>query len=133
MADWEQAIKRKRLQEEMINNKEVTLCDFINQLYKISEGYDHYRVTKIINRKDLKDEKFLKWETSSHDSDEALCPLDCYNCHIPDPDDEENYECNKIELNYYVSQWTTNMDGDSYQGNLVYPLKDHYVFVDYNC
>ena len=115
----------------MIDNKEFTLCDFMNNIGKIETLFDSYRVTNVLNRAEVDlNEKFLKWETSSHDSDEGICPEGCYNCQIPD---DEDYECTKIELNYYVKQWTVGIEGDSYRGALVYPLKEHFVFVDYSC
>lgn len=116
---------------DKINNKEFTLCDFMNNMHKLEESHDSWNIIKVLNRSELnKDEKFLKWETSSHDSDEGICPKNCYNCQIPD---DEDYECIKIELNYYVEQWTVGMEVDSYQGTLVYPLKEHFVFVEYSC
>jgi len=111
-------------------NEEITLCDFINNISNMQGCHNRYDVEKIIKVEDVESsDNFFKWDTASHDDEISFCPKGCHNCCSIDDD----YECNKIELNYYVEQWTTNMDGDSYSGNLVYPLKDYYVFVSYDC
>lgn len=115
----------------MIENKGISLVDFINNIESISEGHDRYEVQKVIKKEEIQtDERFFKWTTASHDEDQSFCPKDCHNCMIVD---DMDYDCIKIGLNYYVNQWTTNMDGDSYAGDLVYPLDDYYVFVSYEC
>ncbi len=116
-----------------INNKDFTLIDFINNIGKLENENDSFEVTKIVRKgEESKYSSFLKWETSQLDEEEGICPKNCYNCHSPNQNDED-YECKKILLKYYVTQHSTTMEGDSYAGTLVFPLKDHYVFVDYSC
>ncbi len=116
----------------IIENKDISLCDFINNIEKIKESQDKFEVTKVIKNQNMHMKyNFFKWATAQHDADEGLCPIDCCNCMCDD--DGEGYDCRKIELNYYVEQWSTTMEGDSYSGNLVYPLKDYYIFVSFSC
>jgi hypothetical protein len=117
----------------VISNDNVTLCDFINHIDTLKKYNDCYEVVKILEKEKFNkhtEGDFLKWETCYHDNEENICPNDCCECMVPDGID---YECRKIELKYYVQQFTDGIEGDSFHGTLVYPLEDHYVFVEYSC
>lgn len=115
----------------------ISLETLLNCFFEIRKDFDYFRISRVIRKSELKinDSHFLSWQTSIEDQiflDQCFCE-NCIGSYDDFPEELIEKECSGICLNYYVDQRSVGMEGDSFEGDLVYSTKDHYVFVEYRC
>lgn len=111
--------------------KEVTLERFINEINPITEDLMSWSIRQIYRKDDTK-HPFLNWDKIYLDD---VCSRDC-SCQLKEWAEEEGdgalFECEKLEIPCYINQWSVGDSGDSYQGVMVFDLKDYYVEMSYS-
>lgn len=110
--------------------RNYTLEDFANNLEKIVEKLDSWSIEKVYRKDSGAEFRFLKWDRAHCDD---VCPRNCFECHFAQKFGYEEFECEQLNIPYYVNQQSVGYSGDSYRGTMVFDLDKYYVEMTYSC